>query len=182
MAFGSTTLHICPLGSVGEEGETSAKPPQTNWNTWFRMGKVLLLLWGKEVVGLIHCRRRSQASFMMPREHRGKPGKDPEVDSLCQVLILAHSTNKQVWLLPFRQLQTVTVFKEQDKKPHWRVWTLKHHQKQVYLSGTELLSHKTFRAVPDSDLFEEAQTLNTCCTYPFYSWDFPKSFWIGQTK
>lgn len=25
------------------------------------------------VVGLIHCRSRSQASFMMPREHRGRP-------------------------------------------------------------------------------------------------------------
>lgn len=75
MAFGSAWPHVCPPGSVGEEDEKWTKLPQTNWNTWFRIGKVLFPLWDMEVVGLIHCRSRSQASFMMPREHRGKPEK-----------------------------------------------------------------------------------------------------------
>lgn len=73
MAFGSTWLHVCPPGSDGEEAAVGIRFPQTKWNTWLRIGKVSRLWWGIAVVGLIHCRRRSQAPFMMPTEHRGKP-------------------------------------------------------------------------------------------------------------
>lgn len=42
MAFGSAWPQLCPPASVGEEGVKLTRLSQTNWNTWFRIGCVLL--------------------------------------------------------------------------------------------------------------------------------------------
>lgn len=72
MAFGSAWLQANPPGSDGMEDDRWIRLPHTKWNTWLRIGKGLPPYWDMVLVGLIHCRRRSQASFMTPREHRGK--------------------------------------------------------------------------------------------------------------
>ncbi len=124
MAFGSAWLQVCPPSSVGEDSDKWIRLPQTKWKTWLRIGKALLPQWDIEVVGLIHCRSRSHASFMMPREHRGKPGTE-RPDEFKPVLSLStlilflntfYSVNYSVLISVWKKTTAGVIFLADKKK------------------------------------------------------------------
>lgn len=80
MAFGSA----CAPPSLSTRADVRRRLPHRKWKTCPSIG-VPPPPGHTMVVGLIHCRSRSQASFMMPREHRGRPAVKDKVDQYREV-------------------------------------------------------------------------------------------------
>ena len=106
MALGSAWLPAS-LSSNEEGGVGRSRLPHRKWKTWLStLDELPAPPWHMElVVGLMHWRSRSHASFMMPREHSGRPEGGSEVRGYNSWPLIQSINQSNVVIKPFQHPQ-----------------------------------------------------------------------------